>query len=194
MCVKTVAIQLNMEASLIALRTNLYLSALDSRSQSKNCVVRDQCFSFREVPLLPSPREWGSFIIRRLGSRACSIRTIGGNCETGKSTAVYPQVPGRGNQGVRRFSLYGKYMCGKGFHSHSDLHGGDHKPVTVVYAVRVAEFCRALDSEAELIGLPGSCCDACQRREASRTTRAWRVSASPLTRFFFAALFATRLT
>jgi hypothetical protein len=46
MRIETVTIHLHMEAAPLTLWTNLYLSAFDSRSHGKNCVVRDQSFSF----------------------------------------------------------------------------------------------------------------------------------------------------
>jgi len=49
MRIETVTIEFNVEAAQITPRTNLYLSALDSRSQGKNCVVRDQTFLFPDL-------------------------------------------------------------------------------------------------------------------------------------------------
>ena len=49
MCIETVTIHFYMEAAPLALWTNLYLSALDSRSHGKNCVVRDQSFSLPDL-------------------------------------------------------------------------------------------------------------------------------------------------
>jgi hypothetical protein len=41
-----VTIHLNVQAASLALWTNFHLSALDFCSHGKNCVVRDQSFSF----------------------------------------------------------------------------------------------------------------------------------------------------
>lgn len=49
MRVETVTIHFHMEAASLTPWTNLYLSAFDSRSHWKNCVVRDQSFS---LPIL----------------------------------------------------------------------------------------------------------------------------------------------
>ena len=46
MRVETVTVHFHAEPTSLALRTNFYLSALDFCSKSKNCVVRDQSFSF----------------------------------------------------------------------------------------------------------------------------------------------------
>ena len=46
MRIETVTIHLHMEAAPLTLWTNLYLSAFDSRSHGKNCIVRDQSLSF----------------------------------------------------------------------------------------------------------------------------------------------------
>lgn len=47
--VEMMAIHFNVEAALFTLRANLYLSALDSGSQGKNCIVRDQCLPFPNI-------------------------------------------------------------------------------------------------------------------------------------------------
>jgi hypothetical protein len=49
MRVETVTVKINVEARPITLRTNLYVSAVNLRSQGKNCVVRDQSFPFQNL-------------------------------------------------------------------------------------------------------------------------------------------------
>jgi hypothetical protein len=49
MRVEAVTIHFHVEAASLTLRTNLYLSVLDSRSHWKNRVVRDQSFSLPEL-------------------------------------------------------------------------------------------------------------------------------------------------
>jgi hypothetical protein len=56
MRVETMTIHIDVEAASAALRTNLYLSALDPRSQSKNCIVRDQSLPFLDRLLLSEER------------------------------------------------------------------------------------------------------------------------------------------
>ena len=51
MRVEAVTIHFHVEAASLTLRTNLYLSALDSRSHWKNRVVRDQSFSLPNLYL-----------------------------------------------------------------------------------------------------------------------------------------------
>jgi hypothetical protein len=46
MSVKAVTVHLHMEPASLTLGTDLYLSAIDSLSRGKNCVVRDQSVSF----------------------------------------------------------------------------------------------------------------------------------------------------
>ena len=53
MRVEAVTIHFYMEAAPIALRTNLYLCALDLRSHRENRIVSDQGGSFRRAPSLP---------------------------------------------------------------------------------------------------------------------------------------------
>jgi len=53
MRVEAVAVHFHVQAGPPALRTNLYLSALDSRSYGKNCVVRDQSVPFLVIACLP---------------------------------------------------------------------------------------------------------------------------------------------
>jgi hypothetical protein len=49
MRIETVTIHFYMEAASLTPWTNLYLSAFDSRSHGKNCIVRDQSFSLPDL-------------------------------------------------------------------------------------------------------------------------------------------------
>lgn len=92
MRIETVTVEFNVEAVPITSRTNLYLSALDSRSQGKNCIVRDQSLSF--LIFNCSSRYAGASFISGHHSLDRTICTIEGFHATGKGICCYRHYSG----------------------------------------------------------------------------------------------------
>jgi hypothetical protein len=101
MGVETVIVQIDVEAAAVALRTNLYVSAVHSRSQGKNCVVRNQSLLLLES--LTAHRISGGFFVHLrpspAGSKCLNYRK--GFARLGRTygAAVITGVPGQENQG-----------------------------------------------------------------------------------------------